>query len=128
MTFPTAHKSDTPYAVERRRFLEHCHAQGFAKAYLKQIAGILLTAAIDLQAHGGLGVDPGSLDAAARRHDPVSERASGGVLAPRPRPSGLAGQSVCKNGSNLWPSNAVGSASSPPDSLDRVAQSTMAWY
>ena len=46
-----------PYAVERQQFLEHCREQGFAKACLKQVAEILLAAATDLQAHGGLDGD-----------------------------------------------------------------------
>jgi hypothetical protein len=51
-----------PYAVERQRFLEHCREQGFAKTCLEQVAGILLTAAIDLQAHGGLDADQARLE------------------------------------------------------------------
>jgi hypothetical protein len=46
-----------PYVVERERFLEHCCEQGFGKRSLERIAGVLLTAATDLQAHGGLDVD-----------------------------------------------------------------------
>jgi integrase/recombinase XerD len=64
-----------PYAVERRRFLEHCHTQGFAKTCLEQVAGILLTAAIDLEAHGGLDVDQAGIDAAAIRIERVRSEA-----------------------------------------------------
>jgi len=64
-----------PYAVERRRFLESCHEQGFAKTCLEQVAGILLTAAIDLQAHGGLDVDRAGLEAAATRIERVRSEA-----------------------------------------------------
>ena len=60
-----------PYAVERQQFLEHCREQGFARTYLKRMAGILLTAAIDLQARGGLDVDQASLDAAATRIEKI---------------------------------------------------------
>ncbi len=56
-----------PYAAERQGFLEHCRAQGFSKTCLKQVAGILLTAATDLQAHGGLDGDLERLEAAAAR-------------------------------------------------------------
>ena len=34
-----------PYAAERRQFLEHCRQQGYRQHYLKQIAGVLLSAA-----------------------------------------------------------------------------------
>jgi len=60
-----------PYAVERQRFLEHCREQGFARTYLKRMAGIILTAAIDLEARGGLDVDQASLDAAAARMEKI---------------------------------------------------------
>jgi hypothetical protein len=45
-----------PYAVERERFLEHCGEEGFSKVTLSRIAGIVVTAACDLHAHGGLDV------------------------------------------------------------------------
>lgn len=64
-----------PYAVERQRFLEHCREQGFAKTCLKHAAGILLTAAIDLQAHGGLDVDRARLEEAATRIEKVRSEA-----------------------------------------------------
>jgi site-specific recombinase XerD len=60
-----------PYAVERQRFLEHCGEQGFGKRALERFAGVLLTAATDLQAHGGLDVDHGSIQAAASRIEMV---------------------------------------------------------
>jgi len=56
------HHKIAPYADERQRFLEHCHEQGFAKTCLRQVAGILLTAAIDLHAHGGLDADRARLE------------------------------------------------------------------
>ncbi len=46
-----------PYAIERKRFLEHCGEEGFSKAALSRIAGIVVTAASDLHAHDGLDVD-----------------------------------------------------------------------
>jgi hypothetical protein len=55
-----------PNAVEQL-FLEHCREQGFAKTCLVLVAGILLTAAIDVQAHGGLDADQARLEAAATR-------------------------------------------------------------
>jgi site-specific recombinase XerD len=64
-----------PYAIERQQFLEHCREQGFARTCLKQVAGILLTAATDLQAHGGLGVDQARLEAAATRIENVRAEA-----------------------------------------------------
>lgn len=64
-----------PYAVERQRFLEHCREQGFARTCLKEVAGILLTAAIDLQAHGGLDADQARLDEAATRIEEVRSEA-----------------------------------------------------
>ena len=66
-----------PYAVERQRFLEHCREQGFGRRSLERIAGILLTAATDLQAHGGLDVDQARLEAATTRIEEV--RAGAGV-------------------------------------------------
>ena len=45
-----------PYAVERERFLRHCCEEGFSKVALRRIAGIVMTAACDLHAHGGLEV------------------------------------------------------------------------
>src|ERR1700674_5278430 len=56
-----------PYAVERERFLEHCGEEGFSKVALRRIAGIVVTAACDLHAHGGLDVDQERLEAAAGR-------------------------------------------------------------
>ena len=56
-----------PYVVERQQFLEHCRGQGYRRNYLKKIAGILLTAASDLHARGGLDVDRAGLEAAAAR-------------------------------------------------------------
>ena len=35
-----------PYAVERERFLEHCCEEGFSKAALRRIAGIVVTAGL----------------------------------------------------------------------------------
>ncbi len=66
-----------PYAVERQQFLELCREQGFAKTGLKQMARILLTAAIDLHAHGGLDGDQARLEAVATRIEIV--RAEAGV-------------------------------------------------
>jgi site-specific recombinase XerD len=66
-----------PYAAERERFLEHCRDSGFAKTCLKQAAGIVLTAAIDLQSHGGLDVDEAFVEAAALRIEKI--RAEAGV-------------------------------------------------
>lgn len=60
-----------PYPGERQQFLEHCREQGFAKKCLQQAAGVLLTAAIDLQAHGGLDVDQAGLEASAARLETV---------------------------------------------------------
>jgi site-specific recombinase XerD len=60
-----------PYVVERQQFLEHCCEQGFGKRALERIAGILLTAATDLQAHGGLDVDYARLEIAATRIEKV---------------------------------------------------------
>jgi site-specific recombinase XerD len=60
-----------PYVVERQRFLEHCAEQHFGKRGLERIAGILLTAATDLQAHGGLDVDHARLESAATRIEKV---------------------------------------------------------
>ena len=56
-----------PYAVERERFLAHCGEEGFSKVALRRIAGIVVTAACDLHAHGGLDVDQERLEAAAAR-------------------------------------------------------------
>ena len=56
-----------PYAVERERFLLHCGEEGFSKAALRRIAGIVVTAACDLHAHGGLEVDQKLLEAATAR-------------------------------------------------------------
>jgi integrase/recombinase XerD len=60
-----------PYPVERERFLEHCSQQGFGKATLTRIAGIVLTAACDLHAEGGLDVDEKRLEAAAARIEAI---------------------------------------------------------
>jgi site-specific recombinase XerD len=65
-----------PYAVERERFLEHCSEEGFSKAALRGIAGIAMTAACDLHAHGGLDVDQEGLEAAAGRIE-VTRRQAG---------------------------------------------------
>lgn len=70
-----------PYVVERQRFLEHCCQQGFRKRGLERIAGILLTAATDLQAHGGLDVDHVRLEAAAARIEKVRTEAGFGRSA-----------------------------------------------
>ena len=67
-----------PYAVERERFLAHCCEEGFSKAALRRIAGILVTAACDLHAHGGLDVDQECLEAAAGRIEMTRRQA--GVL------------------------------------------------
>ena len=56
-----------PYAVERERFLAHCCEEGFSQPALRRIAGIVVTAAYDLHAHGGLDVDQERLEAAAGR-------------------------------------------------------------
>lgn len=64
-----------PYAVERERFLEHCCEEGFSKAALSRIAGIVVTAACDLQAHGGLDVDQKRLEAAAARIEVIRRQA-----------------------------------------------------
>ena len=64
-----------PYAVERERFVEHCRKEGFSKAALRRIAGIVVTAACDLQAHGGLDVDQKGLAAAAARIDVIRRQA-----------------------------------------------------
>lgn len=65
-----------PYAVERERFLEHCDEEGFSKVALRRIAGIVVTAACDLHAHGGLDVDQERLEAAAGRIE-VTRRQAG---------------------------------------------------
>lgn len=70
VSFAVVHKL-APYALERQQFLEHCREQGFAKTCLQQMAVILLSAAIDLQAHGGLHADPAQLEAAATRMETV---------------------------------------------------------
>lgn len=69
------HHTIAPYAVERQRFLEHCREQGFAKTCLQQVSRILLTAAIDLQAHGGLDADQDRIEAAAARIERVRSEA-----------------------------------------------------
>ncbi len=66
-----------PFAAERERFLAHCSELGYVEKYLKRIAGVLLTAASDLQFHGGLDADQRRLEAAATR----IERARGGAGA-----------------------------------------------
>ena len=65
-----------PYAVERERFLAHCGEEGFSKVALRRIAGIVVTAACDLHAHGGLDVDQERLEAAAGRIE-VTRRQAG---------------------------------------------------
>lgn len=74
--FVVVHKI-APYAAERQRFLEHCREQGFGKVCLQQMARILLTAAIDLAAHGGLNVNQARLEAAATRVEAI--RSSAGL-------------------------------------------------
>jgi site-specific recombinase XerD len=64
-----------PYALERQRFLQHCREQGFAKVCLKRVAGTVLTAAIDLHAHGGLDADRARLEDAATRIEKVRSAA-----------------------------------------------------
>ena len=64
-----------PYSVERERFLEHCGEEGFSKAALRRIAGIVVTAACDLHAHGGLDVDQKRLEAAAARIEVIRRQA-----------------------------------------------------
>ena len=64
-----------PYAVERERFLLHCCEEGFSKAALRRIAGIVVTAACDLHAHGGLDADQKRLEAAAARIDVIRRQA-----------------------------------------------------
>lgn len=66
-----------PYAAERARFVEHCRESGFARKCLKQAASIVLTAALDLQAYGGLDVDRSSVESAATRIEKI--RAEAGV-------------------------------------------------
>lgn len=75
--FVVVHKV-APYAVERQRFLEHCREQGFARTCLQGMARILLTAAIDLAAHGGLRISQARLDAAATRVEAVRSKAGVG--------------------------------------------------
>lgn len=60
-----------PYSAERQQFLEYCRQQGYRKNYLKQIAGVLLAAASDLHAHGGLDVDSARLEAALARLESI---------------------------------------------------------
>lgn len=64
-----------PYAAGRRQFLEHCRQQGYRKHYLKQIAGVFLSAASDLHAHGGLDVDRDRLEAALARLETIRAEA-----------------------------------------------------
>src|SRR5206468_1958205 len=64
-----------PAACFRHAFAKHCHEQGLPKTCLKHAAGILLTAAIDLQAHGGLGVDRARLEEAATQMEKVRSEA-----------------------------------------------------
>jgi hypothetical protein len=64
-----------PYAVERERFLEHCCEEGFSKAALSRIAGIVATAACDLHAHGGLDGDQKPVEAAAARVEVIPRQA-----------------------------------------------------
>jgi integrase/recombinase XerD len=64
-----------PYAVERERFLAHCAEEGFSHVVLRQIAGIVLTAACDLHTHGGLDVDQEGLEAAAGRIEATRRQA-----------------------------------------------------
>lgn len=66
-----------PYAAEREQFMEHCREAGFARTCLKKVAGIVLTAAIDLKAHGSLDVDQAFVEAAALRIERI--RAAAGV-------------------------------------------------
>lgn len=77
--FVVVHRA-APYAVERQQFLEHCREQGFRKGCLQGMARILLTAAIDLAAHGGLGVGVvARLEAAAVRVEAIRSRAGLGA-------------------------------------------------
>jgi site-specific recombinase XerD len=69
--FDVVHHTIGPYAVERQQFLEHCRERGFENSSLKKIARILLTAASDLHAHGGLDVDRARLEAAAARLETI---------------------------------------------------------
>lgn len=71
-----------PYAAERERFIEHCLDSGFARKFLKQVAGMVLTAAIDLQAHGGLDVDEAFVEEVATRIGKI--RAETGVTRGEP--------------------------------------------
>lgn len=64
-----------PYSVEREGFLEHCCKEGFSKVALRRIAGIVVTAACDLHAHGGLDVDQKRLEAAAARIEVIRRQA-----------------------------------------------------
>jgi integrase/recombinase XerD len=72
------HHTIAPYVVERQQFLEHCHEQGYQKSYLKKIAGILLTAASELHAHGSLDVERVRLEAAAARIEAIRSAAGFG--------------------------------------------------
>jgi integrase/recombinase XerD len=64
-----------PYAAERERFLEHCGEEGFSKVALRRIAGIVVTAACDLHAHGGLNVDQKRLEASVARIEVIRGQA-----------------------------------------------------
>ncbi len=64
-----------PYALERQQFLQHYREQGFSQRSLREVAGILLTAASDLHTHGGLDVDQARLEAAATRIESVRSAA-----------------------------------------------------
>ncbi|HER20094.1 MAG TPA: integrase [Chromatiales bacterium] len=70
-----------PYAVEREEFLRHCQTQGFDRRYLQRVARILLTAAIDLDAHGGLSAGRARLEAAANRVEAVRGKVGGAANA-----------------------------------------------
>lgn len=72
------HHTIGPYAVERQQFLERCREQGYENSSLKKIAGILLIASSDLQAHGGLDVDRDRLEAAAARLEMIRTEAGFG--------------------------------------------------
>jgi hypothetical protein len=63
-----------PYSVERKRFLEHCCDEGFSKAALRRIAGIVRGTC----AQAFCGQRPGTW----RKPISVEEHTS---MAPRPR-------------------------------------------
>jgi hypothetical protein len=96
-----------PYAVERERFLEHCCEEGFSKTALRRIAGIVVTAACDLHAHGGLDVDQRRLEAAAARIEVIRGQAgtlqSGREFDASDKPPSSASAIVLQFAAAHWP-------------------------